>query len=104
MYGLIARFYLLHDRVEDFDRVARETVAAVQEKEPGTLVYAVHEIEGSPLTRLYYEVYRDRRAFEEHEAYDHAKRFQVAREECSARPPDVDFLKPLTAAGLPVAT
>ena len=101
MFGLIARFALRPEMVAEFDRVARETVAAVGEREPGTLAYAVHMIEGAPLTRLFYEIYRDRAAFQRHEVYEHSQRFQAAREACLSRPPDVEFVNLMMAAGLP---
>lgn len=101
MFGLVARFDLRPEMVDEFDRVAHETVAAVEEREPGTVVYAVHMIEGAPLARLFYEVYRDRAAFQRHEAYEHSQRFHAAREACLTRPPAVEFVNPMVATGLP---
>ena len=40
---------------------------AVKANEPGTLVYASHTVEGQPLQRIFYELYRDEAAFEAHE-------------------------------------
>lgn len=43
------------------------TVPEIRKHEAGTLVYAVHKVKGQPLQRIFYELYRDRAAFDAHE-------------------------------------
>jgi len=52
-YGLIAIYTLLEDRVADFDRIADQ--------------------------RIFYEIYRDRAAYDRHEQQTYIKRFATAR-------------------------
>lgn len=101
MFALVVRFDLADaDKAADFDSLVAETVAGIREHEPGTLVYATHAIEGEPLARVFYEVYRDRAAFDEHERQPHTTRFLSARGEyvSSVR---VEFLTPAAEKGLP---
>ncbi|MBO0803901.1 MAG: hypothetical protein J2P25_12605 [Nocardiopsaceae bacterium] len=49
------------------------------EHEAGTVVYAVHTVEGKPLERIFYELYRDKAAFDAHEEQEHTRRFLDAR-------------------------
>lgn len=58
--------------------------------------YTPHTIEDAPLSRVFYEVYRDREVFEEHERQAHARRFLDQRGNYVA-----DFLTPATTKGLP---
>jgi quinol monooxygenase YgiN len=76
---------------EGFDRLVAETVPSIRQHEPGTVVYAVHSVEGKPLQRVFYELYRDREAFGAHEAQPHTRRFLAEREQYLASV-DVDFL------------
>jgi quinol monooxygenase YgiN len=46
---------------------------------PGTLVYATHTVEGQPLQRIFYELYRDKEAFEAHEEAPHTRRYLAER-------------------------
>ncbi|WP_067888625.1 putative quinol monooxygenase [Nocardia vaccinii] len=101
MFALVVRFDLADtDKAADFDALVAETVAAIRIGEPGTLMYATHTIEGEPLARVFYEVYRDRDAFDEHETQPHTVRFLSEREKyiSSFR---VEFLTPLAHKGLP---
>src|SRR5205809_961757 len=61
--GLVVRFALKHGAGDAFDRLTSETVEQIRAHEPGTLLYAVHRVEGDPDARLFYELYRDRAAF-----------------------------------------
>ena len=80
MFGLSVRFTCLDaDSAAGFDRLVAETVPEIREHEAGTLVYAVHTVEGQPLQRIFYELYRDRAAFDAHEEQPHTKRFLGAR-------------------------
>jgi len=99
MYGLVVRFQLRDGAATDFDRLVEKTVPQIHRHEPGTLLYAVHEVEGEPNVRIFYELYRDRAAFDEHERQEHTRRFLTERERYLSGPPQVDFLALQTAAG-----
>ncbi len=99
MFGLVVRFQLKDGASADFDRLVKITVPQVHRREPETLVYAVHEVEGEPYTRIFYELYRDRAAFDAHERQDHTRRFLAERERYLSGPPQVDFLALQAAAG-----
>ena len=99
MFGLVVRFTLSDGAAADFDRLVEKTVPEIHRHEPGTLVYAVHQVEGEPSARIFYELYRDRAAFEEHERQEHTRRFLTERERYLSGPPQVDFLALQTAAG-----
>src|SRR6201999_1388293 len=66
-HGLIAIYTLLEDKVADFDRAADEVAEQVRANEPDTLVYVIHTVPKAPMQRIFYEVYRDRAAWERHE-------------------------------------
>jgi len=68
-----------------------ETVPQIIEHEPGTLIYAGHAEEGKPRQRIFYELYRDRAAFDADEEQPHIRRFLAARALFPASA-DVDFL------------
>ena len=99
MFGLVVRFTVRDGAGDDFDRLVDQTVPEIHRHEPGTLVYAVHEVEGEPNVRVFYELYRDRAAFDEHERQDHTRRFLAERERYLSAPPRVDFLALRAAAG-----
>ena len=65
--------------------------AAVGDREPGTLVYACHRVEDAPRQRIFYELYRDRAAFDEHERQEYVRHFLAARE-ALLESTEVDFL------------
>jgi quinol monooxygenase YgiN len=100
MFGLVARFTLKPDMGDEFDLLTRQTVSRVH-SEPGTLTYACHLVHSDPDARLFYELYRDRAAFEEHERTDHVRRFLAERDRCLAGPPEVEFLTFQTGKGVP---
>lgn len=103
MFALVVKFDLFDaEKAAAFDELVAETVKSITENEPGTLVYATHTVDGEPLSRLFYEVYRDRAAFEEHERQPHTRRFLDQRGEYveSFR---VEFLAPAVVKGLPAA-
>ena len=81
-YGRILIFTLLEDRVADFDRVAEQTAEEVRTGEPDTLVYVIHLVPNAPLQRIFYEIYRDRAAFESHESQPYIQRFVAERRSC----------------------
>jgi quinol monooxygenase YgiN len=76
MYAIAVRFDLRNEAAAaSFDAMTRRLVDEVTANEPDTLVYATHRVEGAPLARVFYEVYRDRAAFEAHNTSDHVKVF-----------------------------
>ncbi len=81
-YGRIQIFTLLDDRVADFDRLAEQTAEEVRTREPGTLVYVIHLVPNAPMQRIFYEIYRDRAAFDSHENQPYMKRFVADRRAC----------------------
>jgi quinol monooxygenase YgiN len=81
-YGRILIFTVLEDRVADFDRLAEQAAEEVGKAEPDTLVYVIHLVPNAPLQRIFYEIYRDRAAFEWHENQPYMKRFVAARRAC----------------------
>jgi quinol monooxygenase YgiN len=78
-YGRILIFTLLEDRAADFDRLAEQTAEEVRTREPGTLVYVIHLVPNAPMQRIFYEIYRDRAAFDSHENQPYMKRFVADR-------------------------
>lgn len=80
MYGLSVRFTCKDETAAaGFDELVAETVPLIREHEAGTVVYAVHTVEGKPLERIFYELYRDKAAFDAHEEQEHTRRFLDAR-------------------------
>jgi quinol monooxygenase YgiN len=92
MFGLCVRFTCRDtDSAAGFDHLVAQTVPAIRKDEPGTLIYAVHKVEGQPLQRVFYELYRDRTAFDAHEEQAHTRAFLAERERYLASV-EVDFL------------
>ena len=81
-YGRILIFTLLEDRVAEFDRLAEETAEHVRIGEPDTLVYVIHLVPNAPMQRIFYEIYRDRAAFDSHESQPYMQRFVAERRAC----------------------
>jgi quinol monooxygenase YgiN len=79
LFGQIAIYTLLEDRVEDFDRLTRRVVKQVRTHEPDTLVYIVHAVPSAPMQRILYEVYRDRSAYEMHKRQPYVVSFEADR-------------------------
>ncbi|RNL84319.1 putative quinol monooxygenase [Halostreptopolyspora alba] len=100
MFGLAVRFTLKDEEsAAGFDALVAETLPRIRENEPGTLVYAVHTVEGKPLERVFYELYRDRAAFDAHEEQPHVQRFLQARGQYLDST-EVDFLNLADAKGV----
>jgi quinol monooxygenase YgiN len=92
MFGLFVRFTCKDEAsAEAYDRLVAETAEGIRDHEPGTLVYAAHTVEGKPLQRIFYELYRDRAAFEAHEAAPHTRRYLAERDQYLAST-EVDWL------------
>ena len=101
MFGLFVRFTCKDEAAaEAYDKLVAETLEGIKANEPGTLVYASHTVEGQPLQRIFYELYRDRAAFEAHEAAEHTRRFLTERD-ALLESTEVDFLS-LTGGKTPV--
>ncbi|KWW98051.1 antibiotic biosynthesis monooxygenase [Carbonactinospora thermoautotrophica] len=101
MFGLVVRFTCKDQAsAEAFDRLVAQTVEKIRAHEPGTLVYTVHEVEGQPLQRIFYELYADRAAFDAHERQDYVKSFLAQREQYLSAT-EVDFLTLRTGKGVP---
>jgi quinol monooxygenase YgiN len=81
-YGRILIFTLLDDQVADFDRLAEQAAEEVRIGEPDTLVYVIHLVPNAPMQRIFYEIYRDRAAFDSHEAQPYMQRFVAERRSC----------------------
>ncbi|SDH50500.1 Quinol monooxygenase YgiN [Actinokineospora alba] len=100
MWALVVRFDLRDENAATgFDGLVAELVPRIAEHEPGTLVYAVHSVEGEPLSRVFYELYASREAFDDHERQEHTKAFLAAREQYVADL-RVEFLTSPTGKGL----
>jgi quinol monooxygenase YgiN len=82
MFALVVRFYLRDEvAAEGFDALVADTAPRIRDSEPGTLIYAVHKVKDAPLSRVFYELYESREAFDQHEANERTKRFLAEREQ-----------------------
>jgi quinol monooxygenase YgiN len=100
MFALVVRFYIRDvEATKGFDNLVEETAAKIRESEPGTLIYAIHKVKDAPLSRIFYELYESREAFDAHERQEHTKRFLDERDRylTGAR---VEFLDPPTGKGV----
>jgi quinol monooxygenase YgiN len=101
VFGLVVRFNLKAGTGEQFDALTRDVVAAIAEAEPGTLIYACHAVEGDADARIFYELYRDRAAFEDHERAEHVNRFHAKKAQYLAGKSHVEFLSLHVGKGIP---
>ncbi|GAX50187.1 putative quinol monooxygenase [Streptomyces olivochromogenes] len=92
-FALFVRFSLREGMEEAFDALVKETEAGIRAHEPGTLVYACLTVEGAPNERIFFEIYADRAAFDEHERQPHTLRFLSERTQYVEKT-DVDWLEP----------
>ena len=90
-FALVVRFTVRPGAEAQFDALVAETAAGIRDHEPGTLVYACHTVQDQPRQRIFYELYRDRAAFEAHEQTAHTRRF-LAERSALLEATDVDFL------------
>jgi quinol monooxygenase YgiN len=74
-YGRITMYTLIDGHQDAFDRLAAEVTRAVIEHEPGTLVYACHAVDNAPLQRIFYQLFHDAAAVENHTRQPHVQRF-----------------------------
>lgn len=100
MFALVVRFDLRdEDAARGFDDLVAETGALIREREPATLIYAVHGVKEAPLSRVFYELYESRAAFDLHEQQEHTRRFLAERERYLAGL-RVEFLEAPTGKGV----
>lgn len=90
-FALMVRFTVQPGSEAAFDTLVAATAAGIRAAEPGTLIYACHAVQGEPRQRVFYELYRDRAAFEAHEASPHTRRF-LAERTALLESTEVDFL------------
>ena len=74
-FALVVRFALKPGRAEEFDAMMRDTVAGIAAREPHTVAYAVHALEGEPDVRVFYELYESEAAMAEHESQPTTRAF-----------------------------
>jgi quinol monooxygenase YgiN len=80
LFALFVRFDLRPGAGESFDALVADLLPLVRQHEPGTVAYVCTRDAKAPDTgRLFFEAYRDRNAFEEHERQPHVKRFLAER-------------------------
>jgi quinol monooxygenase YgiN len=79
LFGQIAIYTLLEDRVHEFDQLTERVVEEVRGREPDTLVFIVHAVPSAPMQRILYEVYRDRTAYEWHRQQPYVTQFESDR-------------------------
>lgn len=80
IYGMLTVFTLIDGTGPAFDQLAEQTVDAVRQNEPDTLVYACHSVKSAPLQRIVYEIYRDEVAYRDHQRQPHVERFVNERQ------------------------
>ncbi|HUN32882.1 MAG TPA: antibiotic biosynthesis monooxygenase [Trebonia sp.] len=78
-YALVVRFTVRPGSEAEFDELITRVAAGVRELEPETLVFACHHVEGASLQRVFYELYRDKAAFDAHSQQPHVRDFTAAR-------------------------
>jgi quinol monooxygenase YgiN len=79
MFTLLVRFDLPDPAAAlTFDNLVAQAVPLILEREPGTLTYEPHSVAGEPLARVFYEVYADAEAHQEHERQQHTIAFLTA--------------------------
>jgi quinol monooxygenase YgiN len=74
-YGHITVSTLREGREAAFDRLTEEAVRAVRDLEPNTFIFACHVARNAPNQRVFYQLYRDRMAYQEHERQPHIQHF-----------------------------
>ena len=79
LFGQITIYTVLDERTADFDRMTERVVKQVRANEPATLVYIAHAVPTAPMQRILYEVYKDRKAYEDHLLQPYIARFESER-------------------------
>jgi len=101
--ALVVTHRLLPGHEDAFDALTLTTLESIRALETDTLVYAVHTTPGEPLERVFYELYRDRAAFEAHEAFPHLRTF-LAERPAHIESVEVTFLDLQAVAGVGAAS
>lgn len=102
MFGLMVRFTCKDEAAaEAFDDLVARTGEQIRANEPGTVIYTVHRVDGRPLQRIFYELYRDKDAFEAHESQDYVRAFLAERERYLSKT-EVDRLDFMSGKGVNV--
>lgn len=78
-FALTVRFTIKDGHEQAFDQLVADTIADIRRHEAGTLVYVSHHVVDAPNQRIFYELYRDRDAFEAHGREPHVQRFLTER-------------------------
>lgn len=100
--ALVVTHVLRPGHEQEFDALVARTLVDIRALEPGTLVYVSHAVDGDPLQRVFYELYRDRAAFEAHEEHVHVRAFLEERAEHVASV-EVTFLDVVAAHTAPAS-
>ena len=81
-FALVVRFTVQPGAEQDFDALIANTVRQIADNEPGTLLYLCHvdRATDGPAVRVFYELYQDHAAFEEHERQPHVRHFLSERD------------------------
>lgn len=79
LFGQIAIYTVLEDRVDEFDQLTARVVEQVRSREPDTLVFIAHAVPSAPMQRILYEVYRDRAAYQRHGQQPYVLQFEADR-------------------------
>jgi quinol monooxygenase YgiN len=87
---------------DEFDKLTASVFQQVTHHEPGTLVFANHVVAGQPLTRVFYEVYRDQEAANIHSRGEALQQL-LASQEALVAGFHIDQLTLELAKGLPPA-
>src|SRR4051794_28399498 len=76
MFTLLVHFHLPDPAsAAAFDALVADTVPVIRQREAGTLTYDSYAVADEPLTRVFFEVYRDAAAHAEHERQPHTREF-----------------------------
>jgi quinol monooxygenase YgiN len=73
MIGAVATLTVVDGKQAEFEAVAKELVAAVNANEPGIILYRLFKQQGSDVTYVFMEQYKDQGAVEAHRAAEHFK-------------------------------
>lgn len=98
LYAVVARFDLKAEHEDEFDALAAWRISQASAHEPGLVGYAVHRIDGEPLARVFYEIYRDEAAFRQHRATEQTALFGARHVPFVQGPPRIERLEVLFSA------
>jgi quinol monooxygenase YgiN len=88
---------------DEFDRLTAKVFQHVTDHESGTLVFASHVVAGRPLTRVFYEIYRDQAAARIHSRSGPLERL-LANSDALVSEFHIDHLSLERAKGLPLGS